>query len=164
MSLSSILLVTTDRKECDSLNKAFTNDRIVVHCVNTAPDLDVISFLDKALVSGLKRPSLILINLDNVNGYRTSVISAIKEHLYSSLTPLIAYSQNTDSGFIEHIYEQGAISVFKRPNNWNHFVKTILTYWAYSEVRLPNEPGEDATQYRRGQIQTGGLSYYPRSA
>jgi hypothetical protein len=65
---------------------------------------------------------------------------------------------------VERIYQQGVISVFRKPYNWTHFAQTILSYWAHSEVRLPTEPGDNDTCRRRGTAQSGGLIYYPRSA
>lgn len=163
MRLSSVLLITTNPIECTSLTKAFTGDNIVVHCINEPTDTGVVQSIDQALVNVADRPSLIILDIDDTNGYRISVLAELKQHPYCQTTPILVYSQNNDSSFVERIYQKGVVSVFKRPTDWTSFAQTILTYWSRSEVRLPNESEEDYWAQRRGNSQSAGLSYYPRS-
>ncbi|MBC3784956.1 hypothetical protein [Spirosoma utsteinense] len=163
MRLLSVLIITTNQHECSSLTEAFTNDGVRVHCITKSPDSDVLRWLDEAAGNDPKRPSLIIVDLDDSNGYRTSIVPQLKKHPYCSATPVIAFSRNNDSSFVERLYQQGTISVFKRPQDWTQFARTLLTYWTQSDVRLPNEPTDEYSTQRWGTLQHTGLPQYPRS-
>jgi DNA-binding response OmpR family regulator len=163
MNLSPILLVTTNRADCELLNQSFTKSGIVVHCIDSSADADVVRFLDGALANELDRPSLIVLDLDDTNGYRVSLISKIRQHQYSSKSPLLVFSQNNDTFFVSHIYQLEAASVFKRPADWGQFVQSVLDYWGSAAIRLPNEQGSKYIPQRRVNTQGNRLIYYPRS-
>lgn len=163
MRLSSVLLITTNPNECTSLTDAFTGDNIVVHCVDEPTDAGVVQSMDQFLSTDTSRPSLIILDIDHTSGYRMGLLATFRQHLYSQNTPIIVYSQNNDNSFVERIYQEGVVSVFRRPTDWDDFAQTILKYWSRSEVRLPNESEEDYWAQRRGTSQSAGLSYYPRS-
>jgi DNA-binding NarL/FixJ family response regulator len=157
------LLITTNPDECTSLTEAFTGDNIVVHCINEPADSSVVHELDQHLADKTARPSLIVLDIDAPGGYRISLLARLRQHSFTQNTPVLTFSQNNDSSFVERLYQEGVVSVFKRPADWAVFAQTILKYWSRSEVRLPNESEEDYWSQRRGNAQQLGFSYYPGS-
>ena len=162
MILSPVLLITTNRNDCELLNHSLTDAGVAVHCIDSASDSDVIRFLDGALANDLDRLSLIILDLDDAHGYRMSLLTKIRQHRYSSKIPLLVISQNNDSFFVSHIYQLEATSVFKRPVNWDEFTKLLVAYWGHSAMRLPNDE-DDFIAKRRDSVRGNNLNYYPRS-
>lgn len=161
MCLSSILLITANGDECSSLGQTFTNEGVPVHCITGLLDSDVLQSLDEMMLNGHERPSLTIIDLDDSRRYRTGLLSMIKQHSYCLTTPVIAFSRNTDNSFVERIYQQGAISVFRRPQDWTYFAKTLLTYWTQSDIHLPTVSANGYQTQWQGVRRSTGLSYSP---
>ena len=163
MTLSPILLITTNQNDCELLNHSLTESGVTVHCIDSSSDSDVVRFLDGALANGLDRLSLIILDLDDAHGYRMSLLTKIRQHKYSRKIPLLVVSQNNDSFFVSHIYQLEATSVFKRPVDWTEFAQSLLAYWGHSAIRFPNEQDDNYEPQRRNSAQGNNLNYYPRS-
>ncbi|QJW89940.1 hypothetical protein HNV11_11395 [Spirosoma taeanense] len=163
MSLTSILLLSTNQKECELLTKAFTNKGLIVHCIDSPADADVMQKVDNALANHADRVSLIILDLDGPQGYRMSLLTAIKQHPYSHRVPLLAFSQNNDSFFVGHIYQMGVTSVFKRPVDWEQFAQSVTSYWGYPGIRLPDEAGHSEKRTQPTGSKVNRMNYYPRS-
>ena len=163
MSLSSILVISTNHNDHILLSESFTKCDIPLQQIANSVEQEVVREIESTVFNGSNLPSLILLDLDDSQGYRFGLIAQLKQHTRTNKTPIIVYSQNSDSSFVERAYSLGATSFIKRPSSWYSFAQLLCSYWSSSALRLPVERGDSHREQIRQGVQSHNQTYYPRS-